>query len=250
MGKLAIAKSILAAERASKLFISRQSGRRIQFSDVSGTWLIPFFQIISEGVAKVDLELLFKNITIINFNYDRCIEYFLPLAIQLYYGVSAQEAQSAVESLSLVHPYGSVGSLHPSTHGHHVEFGSEDYSLKDVAGQIKTFSEGLHLPTHQLKITDSINAADQIVFLGFAYHPLNMRILESRERTRVSKVFGTTIGLSKPAIGSVTNAIFHALQKKSVRQGEPAHSSYVSEMNLESEPASVFLREQFRGIAD
>ena len=77
IGKLAITKAILAAERKSKLY--RKPGEReFTFADIAGTWLMPFFQIASEGV-KENAAQIFENVTFIVFNYDRCIERFLPV---------------------------------------------------------------------------------------------------------------------------------------------------------------------------
>ena len=81
-GKLAIVKSILEAEHRSKLF--KDPGRppdRDYFKNIDGTWFVRFFKMLSEDCKRDKVEELFKNTAIINFNYDRCIEHFLELAV-------------------------------------------------------------------------------------------------------------------------------------------------------------------------
>lgn len=250
IGKLAIAKAILAAERKSKLF--RGSGdREFTFADVSGTWLVPFFQIASEGVARENAADIFENVTFIVFNYDRCVERFLPVALKLYYDLNDADAAAIAGKARVLHPYGQVGSItHDGSGLELVPFGSDRYDLPKVAEGIRTFSEGLHNPKQQATITDAIQNALQIVFLGFAFHPLNMGLMATEPKTVMRKIFGTTVGLSEAAIRAVKASLFTAFHKRDSRAGGIRTASELDELNLEGKDAHVFLTEHFRGIAD
>ena len=250
IGKLAIAKAILAAERKSKLF--RDTGEReFTFADVSGTWLVPFFQIASEGVARENADDIFKNVTFLVFNYDRCVERFLPVALKLYYGLSDTEVAAIAGKVRILHPYGQVGSItHDDSGLNYVPFGSDRYDLPKVAEGIRTFSEGLHNPEQQAIITKSIQEASQIVFLGFAFHPLNMGLMASKPMTTMRKIFGTTVGLSEAAIRAVKASLFTTFHKRDTRAGGIRTALELDELNLEGKDAHVFLTEHFRGIAD
>lgn len=250
IGKLAIAKAILAAERKSKLF--RDIGdREFTFADVADTWLVPFFQIASEGVARENAASIFENVTFIVFNYDRCVERFLPVALKLYYDLNDSEAAEIAGKVRIVHPYGQVGSISHADSGlDYVPFGSNRYDLSKVAEGIKTFSEGLHNPEQQATITDSIQRAAQVVFLGFAFHPLNMGLMASKSIPAMRKIFGTTVGLSEAAIRAIKASLFTTFHKRDTRMGGIKNALELDELNLEGKTAHVFLTEYFRGIAD
>ena len=146
-GKLAIVRSILQAEQSSKLSLNRPNtynDNTLNFIPLEDTWFNVFWQRISENCQAEGLEERLSLIVLIVFNYDRCIEHFLIHAIQNYYGMSADNAASLVNTMKIYHPYGKVGSL-PWTNGAaQMEFGGEPSAqhLMRLAEQIKTFTEG------------------------------------------------------------------------------------------------------------
>ncbi|MCP4263968.1 MAG: hypothetical protein GY777_00055 [Candidatus Brocadiaceae bacterium] len=109
----------------------------------------------------------------------------------------------------IYHPYGSVGTLpwiNPNR-ADVVGFGSKPNpkQLLNLAKQIKTFAEGTDPNLSEiLKIREHMKMAKRLVFLGFAFHKLNMKlisILPSEESKEIGfsgiKCFATTIGISK-----------------------------------------------------
>ena len=192
IGKLGITKAILSAERSSKLFVNPRQDRELKFSDLGGTWLIPLFQLLTEGVIKSEVVSIFKNVTFIVFIYDRCLEKFLPTALELYYGFESSEAKEIARLAKIIHPYGRVGKADSTEPFASVPFGAERYDLALNAEGIKTFSEGLHDPLSKEALTQSIQSAEQIIFLGFAFHPLNMEILQAppKKLTKASRSLG------------------------------------------------------------
>lgn len=204
-GKIAIIKSILEFERKSNLFTSKIiSHLQDSLHLISATWYFPFFKLITSGCQKSDLKDRFNEITIIVFNYDRCLEYFLQRAISIYYNVDAHESSNIIKSLMIYHPYGSAGILPnlsktPDT----VEFGEEISGAKllNISKQIKTFTEGVDADHSEIvKIRRSIRTADKIAFLGFAYHKLNMDLLASPDNQLIVKstqCYGTSFGISE-----------------------------------------------------
>lgn len=65
IGKLAITKAILQAERASRLFWNREKERDFDLSRASGSWLIPLFQKLTENVPKANVRRIFDNVSFI-----------------------------------------------------------------------------------------------------------------------------------------------------------------------------------------
>src|SRR5262249_5945616 len=83
--KIAIVSRIVDHERRSSVFIDASKGIK-KFQDdkkVRVSWLHDLMHLLHQGLmAAENLDQLFQNVTIVNFNYDRCIEQFLWLAIQ------------------------------------------------------------------------------------------------------------------------------------------------------------------------
>jgi hypothetical protein len=142
VGKLAIAKAILGAESASKLAYDWREQDGPDLSGVSDTWLVRFFQMASAGVTVSQVGEIFKNITLIIFNYDRCVEHFIIHALKTYYGVDETQATAITATLRIFHPYGTVGPLAQQGHSG-VRFGAEKQGegLLALSRSIQTFSE-------------------------------------------------------------------------------------------------------------
>ncbi len=251
IGKLGIARAILNAERSSKLFREPNSGRSFPLNDVAGTWLLPMFQLLTEGVAKEDAHHIFDNVTFIVFNYDRCLQAFLHVALKAYYGFDDQKSGEIAGLAKIIHPYGRVGDLGANSSLAAVGFGAQDCNIRKVAEGIRTFSEGLMFDSHRAEIQNAISQSDQIVFLGFAFHPLNMEILSAKQDTNVTRIFGTTVGLSESAVRSIRSTICNSINKL-----PPTHElnefsmGSLTEINLESRTASDFLFAHFRSLTE
>jgi len=203
-GKLAIVRSILAAERNSLLYIDNSNiYNRLNFSTLEKTWYANFMKLLTENCAKENLSKRLKSIALIVFNYDRCIEHFIYNSLQNYYGLEHDEAGKLVNEIEIYHPYGIVGRL-PWQGDQSVPFGIElnPQKLLNVTQQIKTFSESTDPQSQEiLAIRNNIIEADYIVFLGFAYHKINMKLLMPDRpipgSSKVSSCFGTAKGISR-----------------------------------------------------
>jgi hypothetical protein len=202
-GKLAIVRSILDAEKNSKLYINPSNiYNHLNFRDIEDTWYANFMKLLTENCTKDNLAKRLESIALIVFNYDRCIEHFIYNSLQNYYGFEPNEAGNLVNGMKIYHPYGVVGSL-PWQGGQSVAFGIEIRPLKllDLANQIKTFSEGTDPQSSEiLAIRKNITNTNRVVFLGFAYHKLNMKLLMPNgpllQSSNARFCFGTAKGIS------------------------------------------------------
>ncbi len=174
-GKLAIVRTILEAEGQSRL-----SGENIDFDKNEDTWFNSFFQQLTENCKSEGLKERLKSIALIIFNYDRCIEHYLYHAIQNYYSLSSEETVSLLKCLDIFHPYGVVGLLPWQTSSNSIQFGAtpKPEQLIKLSQRIKTFTEGTDESSSQItSIRSYIETSRRLIFLGFAFHPLNMDIL-------------------------------------------------------------------------
>lgn len=217
-GKLAIARSILEAERRSPLYFDPHGSHRApRFEALQPTWFNSFFQLLTENCQPAQLEQRFAGLTLITFNYDRCIEHFLFHALQNYYGISAEHSAGLLKQLAIFHPYGSVGPLPWQEPAGAVDFGAEQDSrgVLALARQIRTFTQGTDPKQSDIERIRTRFLDSQIVlFLGFAYHRLNLQLLRAggvaHAHPPKTKYFGTAIGLSDSDCGEIRQEL-HAL---------------------------------------
>ena len=202
-GKLGIVQGILHAERNSKIFIDpRSQSNRIKFTNVTNTWFNKFFQLVTENCRFEDVVERLKSVSIISFNYDRCLAHFLLHSLQNYYGVSTQEAEEVLRDFEVLYPYGTVGPLPFAAAQKGVTYGAtlNGAGLLEHSREILTFTEGTDQRFSEItRIRNNIKNAKRIVFLGFAFHPLNMELLAPKPETispRNQIVIGTAYGLS------------------------------------------------------
>lgn len=210
-GKLGIVKSILNAESRSKLCNKEHGENRFSLRGLADTWYVNFLQMLTESVPKDEAATVFDNVRIITFNYDRCIERFLVQALADYYDLTELESEDIVSTLQIIHPYGTVGPLPWQNRNRHVRFGSTQTDLREAARRIKTFTEGLDDDDMLAKMRSLIEEAETLVFLGFAFHPMNMELLSPGRRAATKRIFATTLGMSDADESAIEDDIWRML---------------------------------------
>ncbi len=216
-GKLAIIKTILRAEQNSPLFL-KNSSSELDFSNIEQTWHNSFFQLLTENCTFNDIPKRFRKVGFIIFNYDRCIEHYIYHSMQNYYRISKEDAAESIKSIKFFHPYGIAGNLPWTGKSDAIDFGGEPSAnqMAELIRKIKTFTEGTDPSSSEItEIQDLVQNADRLIFLGFAFHELNLKVLfgdwreqlrRLRENTQsIPKVFGTAHGISESDIKLIRN---------------------------------------------
>lgn len=213
--KLGIAKAILEAERRSTLYVDSSQKNPFNPENISQTWYHKFLQLLTERVPKEEVESVFQNVSVITFNYDRCIEHFLPLALSNYYSIDLAKAYEIVSSLEVLHPYGSIGRLSWQKNTEPlVNYGAEDNSnLLEMSQNILTFTEQIASAESLNKIRTAVASAEMAVFLGFGFHSQNMELLKPEADTTMTQVFATAYGISRADCDVVTRQIKNTFHK-------------------------------------
>jgi hypothetical protein len=200
LGKLAIVKSILEAEKASRLWSRDVDG--INFARIYDSWAVKLFRIIGRGIRLNDEnQEPLKNITFINFNYDRCLELFLANAIRNFHGFNKMDFQTAFDisqKVKIFHPYGTVGSVR-SLQGD-ARFGdveSLSRRCRAALNDIKTYTERALDQNLVVKIKEAMKNCETLIFLGFAFHKQNMDLLRPVDGISSKNVFTTAFGVSE-----------------------------------------------------
>ena len=132
VGKAAIVRSILHAERHCKLYVNTSNiYNNLDIAKIRNSWFVKFMQVLGPGKKAHEVENVLDDVSFITFNYDRCLEYFLRHALQLMYGINLQHATEIVSKANIIHPYGCVGTLEK------VQFGGADHGQDGFSGAVK-----------------------------------------------------------------------------------------------------------------
>ncbi|MDA0780895.1 MAG: hypothetical protein O2970_00120 [Proteobacteria bacterium] len=218
-GKLGIVRSILEAERSSKIFYNTSERQKIDFDQLKNTWFAGFVKILTENISQNEIDGIFDNVSILSFNYDRCIEHYLYESLQNYYSLEPNVASQLMQNLKIFHPYGSVGKLpwQESNTKQQVPFGAERSDILNLSEQIKTFNERTHEIENISEIQSVVQEAEIIVFLGFAFHRQNLELIKPDNKCNAKKIFATAYGISKSDCEVIHNELYEALQLKETR---------------------------------
>ena len=177
LGKFAIAHFILRGEHSSMLCY--KPGQKCTIDAAANTWLAPFLSMAISPLTREQIDGAFKNVTIINFNYDRTIERYLELALKGTAKMGEKEAISIIQNIRIIRPYGSLGPLRSGKDdvifGGHEHGGNND--LVKISANILTFTEPHSGGDTHAQIKDAISGAKVIVILGFGFHQQNMELL-------------------------------------------------------------------------
>jgi hypothetical protein len=206
-GKAAIARAVLEAEHNSKLYFERHyEDNSFDPDRFAGTWFAKFIYMLGRGISRENVAEIFDNVSFIIFNYDRCVEYFLENALPRLYAIDDQTAKSIVADLQIIHPYGHVGTLRD------VPFGASRADYNTIAQGIKTYTEQIAAADVMEQLANEVSRAACIVFLGFAYHSQNMRLLKPPERISARPIYGTAYKMSESDVSIVSWQLVNFLE--------------------------------------
>ncbi len=189
IGKAAIAASLIPVEMPGSLLRSEEE---------EPNWYEYLFNQLG---ARKD-EFRRNKLSIVTFNYDRSLEYFLFSALKNSYGLNDAEAADLLTAVPIVHVYGMLGQPH---------FLAEDgrpYSPKVTPQTIKSCASNIKI-IHELSgSTDELDKAHALIkdaktvcFLGFGYHPINVGRLQVNELMRPSaRLLGSAYRLGRDEI--------------------------------------------------
>ena len=250
-GKLGIAKTILEAERQSRLYVRRGHTQFADLTNLRNTWFVAFARYLHDGVSLQEIDRIFDKVSFIVFNYDRCIEHFLYHSLQWHYGISDATAAKIMTNLSIVHPYGTISALPWQSPDGGISFGlqANRAALDQMVNRIKTYTERVTEGDELARIKAMVREAETIVFLGFSYHPVNMQLLSPGNECEARQVFGTVKGIAKGDRDEVRQAIRSMLKRPLRKTREVAGGITQTEaLDLDDLTCSELLQEHSRSL--
>lgn len=141
-------------------------------------WYQIFYERITKGKSWETLDL--SEITVITFNYDRSLEYFVNQSLEKDFNPSEYDLGQKMQTFDLTHVYGTIGLPWKGD-------GYERYAPRDptdsyalITSRLKLIGEDVGKRSEeaiQNKIKSKLNEAETICFLGFGYESDNIKIL-------------------------------------------------------------------------
>lgn len=185
IGKLAIAASLLRYENIDSLFVDSEEGN----------WYRYLYSLLNSSFEEFD-----KNqISIITFNYDRSLEFFLFLALINSYGKSEPEVASKLNNIKIIHIHGQLGELPWVNSAQGIPYSvNSSYDTDELvkrAKNIKIIHDKDVDSDPQLKEAhEEIKSSEKVLFLGFGYDPINMTRLGFNKTSSIANLESTVIG--------------------------------------------------------
>lgn len=217
IGKAAISAVLLPRENTGQLF-ENWIKNRLEFQRrQEGNWYDLLFEVLCDGVPFNEVN---KNrLSIITFNYDRSFEQYLFAALKNSYGKSKGECAEIVNNIPIIHVHGSLGNLPWQSAENSQEV--VPYDSKITVNNVASSADSIKIVPEASTDTDEfiearklVLEAQHLLFLGFGYHPTNMRRLFPPDMgIKVPYIKGTSLGLGFDRKISVAQRI-GALEEK------------------------------------
>jgi hypothetical protein len=213
VGKAVIAATIMEKEAETKL--AHPSHEILNFSELEESWHTILAQMLFEGVDKTEIGDIFDRVSVVTFNYDRCIEHYMVNAVQRYFKVSREEAEKACRKFEVFHVYGQIGKL-PWQVGpgeKSTPFGTlpEPRNLLRISQDIRTFTEGEKDGAGMAEMRSLISSAESVIYLGFSFGLINMDILTVAADGPDKTVLATAYKISDPNLHAIREVVGRSL---------------------------------------
>lgn len=167
--------------------------------------------------AHILKDLSKNQVRLISFNYDRSLEHFLHETTKNTFGVSDDDAQNTLQSIPIIHLYGTLGKYDFS---HHKESriyhpGLDRSSIRLAANGIRVIPETRKDDEVFLRARACFEWAERICFLGFGFDPINIQRLglvdvldwKQSKGKHIPTIFASVLDLKKGEIDSAGGAL-------------------------------------------
>jgi hypothetical protein len=188
VGKAAIAAALIPNEVPSRL------------DPPQPTWYDYLFNAL-----RCKPEVFRENcLSIVTYNYDRSLDFFLLRSLQSSYGIRPQEARELLSLIPIIHLHGQLGDLQLSE-----DEPGRPYTTQLTARAVQVAADGIRVVHEEIteaydRALDCIRAADMICLLGFGYNETNVERLRLSLWPSVS-TYGTAYGLTNSEISRIHN---------------------------------------------
>lgn len=152
-------------------------------------------------------------LTIVTYNYDRSLEFFLWKALENSFGMTPEDAGELLEAIPILHLHGCLAPLGPNL------LTERPYSPEVRSGSVRTAAESIKVigeatPTDAVfaQARGALSAAERVYFLGFGYHPTNLGRLGRDLFRHTQTICGTCVGMGEGERGSAVGWFRNGLE--------------------------------------
>ncbi len=204
VGKAAIAGELIGHEHEHKLV----------HDELGGEGEDQWYEYLYNKLGGSFAEFFQNKLSVITFNYDRSLEYYLFTALKNDYNEPDGECRRAIEQLSIVHVHGKLGYLPwQSDDGRPYEPTEEPDLIGEAAKGIRIVHEGAKEDEELVRAKKIIRDAKVICFLGFGYLKDNIERISPGSIGQDVLVLGTTCGLCLAEQDHTTNLVSTILRE-------------------------------------
>lgn len=152
-----------------------------------------------------------KNVTIITFNYDRLLEYFLFNSLDKNFcGNGSGTVKEQLGHIKIVHVFGQIAPLPWQDPEAGIEYGPKIgcVDVLRLSENLKIIYDGYKNPELE-KAREKIAEASRIFFLGFGYAQENLKILDlpKVKEPSVTRIWGTHLGATMKQCNDITQQL-------------------------------------------
>jgi hypothetical protein len=196
IGKLAIAGVLISNEVPENLDRAARGDLVVPDWD---NW----YQYLWNRLARSDWDgFSDNNLSVVTFNYDRSLEYYLIRAMANRYGKTENEcAEKLASTIPIIHVYGQLGDLPfgkvTGTGLRQYNSSADPMNLKCAASSIRVIPEDREKDERLAQVHKFLKGARKICFLGFGFDDLNVERLNVRAYVTPDKsVLSTSFGMT------------------------------------------------------
>lgn len=204
-GKLALIFYVLQGESRSPLMREPRDPEDLPLRGTEN-WLFQLGRLITSGVPRNQVDKAFDNLSIINFNYDRSVQHYLPWVVSMAFGMTLAEARQLVGAkLNITHPFGNIGRLpwEPGE-GPEVDWANEEPgNLHNLIEEVQTGSERLRNRQYVTAVQAALAGSEKIVFLGFDFDPQTIDFLFDNAYSHNPDVIAAVQGMNEVSLKAV-----------------------------------------------
>jgi hypothetical protein len=188
VGKTAIALGLIPFEQELNVTSARE-----------GEWYYHLFDCLRTTDAA---DFKRNQLTVVTFNYDRSLEFFLHTALKNTYRLRDADAANVLSAIRIHHVYGQLGNLPWQGEGNGIvrSYGADIAASKVLAArdQIQIVTERDANSDRVVEAKQLVAGAERVFYLGFSYHNENMKRVCCMRPTR-----GTCKGLLAAEQGEI-----------------------------------------------
>jgi len=187
VGKAAIACAMIPLENPIRIFGEHSDARPQPWMEYLWRHLYARWEAFPEN-----------RLSVVTFNYDRSLEFYLSTCIQHTHKLSPEEAVKAVRDLGVVHVYGDLGSLERGDPGFRAyDTGLIAATLDKARKRLKVIPEERAADDLEFSRAKAmLKQAQRIYFLGFGFDRENLLRIKPSERVS-AELAGSAFGLSE-----------------------------------------------------